>query len=109
MILNLKAPLRFPPSTWGSISQAAVKLIKQTCCEEPGCRLSAQQVLENDWVKSGSCEAQNQCSYSTFPISRMLANAEQFGEMSGVQRASLHRVAYYVEDDVILDERKAFL
>jgi len=110
---NLKAkPVRFPRHAWKSVSHDAQSLVRRTCCKVVAERLSAQQVLAESWLQAPDAEAEAFAAAAAAAAAlspEMVANAESFGEMSPLQRASLHRVAYYMEDEHINGTRDVFL
>ncbi|KAJ6764431.1 SERINE/THREONINE-PROTEIN KINASE [Salix koriyanagi] len=45
------ADLRFPSNPWDHITQSAKELVRGMLCTDPSQRLTAQQVLDNSWMK----------------------------------------------------------
>jgi len=108
LMRNLKKkPVRFQSRSWRSVSQVAQSLVRRTCCKVVPERLSAQQVLADDWLWALGVEAERPVARALDP--EMFANAAKFGEMTALQRASLHRVAYHMEDERVGGLRDVFL
>jgi len=108
LVRNIQArPILFHPRVWSSVSRRARSLVKRTCCKAVAQRSSAQKVLADDWLKASEVEADK--AVAALLTSDMLAHAEAFGDLPALQRASLHRVAYYMADEQVSGLREVFL
>ena len=82
-ILNSK--LVFPKNDFKHISQEAIEYIKQLLDYNPAKRLSAEQALENTWLKSNSEKTQDEINLND----DIIGNLTKFKSIVTLQKATL--------------------
>ena len=55
----LEEELTFPSQEWSRVSPAAVELVKGLLERDPDRRMSAEAVLNHEWLESASVKASN--------------------------------------------------
>jgi len=100
-------PLQFRSDAWSSVREDAKRLVMHTCTKVIARRYSAQEVLADAWLRKTEVDVRDPVTRTFTPD--MLAYAEQFGEMTCLQRASLHRVAYHMDDEQMKGMREIFV
>ncbi|CAK9082917.1 Calcium-dependent protein kinase 2 (PfCDPK2) [Durusdinium trenchii] len=98
-----KGMYQFEPKYWRHISQDAKKLITMLLKFEPETRYTAEQALQDTWIKDKAPKAQNVCLQD-----HLVRNLKNFRSKNKLKKAALNIIAGQMSESEITDLRETF-
>lgn len=99
-----KGKVSFTGESWTVVSKDAQSLILQLLCKNPAERMTAEQALQDSWVKEHAPSAQPAPLHTS-----VVHNLREFRDLSRFKKAALHAVARQMADNEIKQLRNIFL
>lgn len=94
---------QFEPKYWRHISQDAKKLISMLLKFEPETRYTAEQALQDTWIKDRAPKAQDVCLQD-----HIVHNLKSFRSKNKLKKAALNIIAGQMSESDIADLRETF-
>ncbi|CAE7484110.1 CPK2 [Symbiodinium natans] len=98
-----KGVYQFEPKYWRHISQDAKKLIGMLLKFEPESRYTAEEALQDVWIKDRAPKAENICLQD-----RIMHNLKSFRSKNKLKKAALNIIASQMSEAEIADLREIF-
>lgn len=98
-----KGMYQFEPKYWRHISQDAKKLISMLLKFEPETRYTAEQALQDTWIKDRAPKAQDVCLQD-----HIVHNLKSFRSKNKLKKAALNIIAGQMSESDIADLRETF-